>query len=59
MKARHAVNDVMLYRIVKNFGSKKVWRIRTVGSLAEKNFGKLKSTCIGNVMDIVKIGKLL
>ena len=25
-----------VYRIVKNFGSKKGWRIRTVESLAEK-----------------------
>ena len=24
------------YRIAKNFGSKKVWQIRTVGSLVEK-----------------------
>ena len=24
------------YHTVKNFGGKKVWRIRTVGSLAEK-----------------------
>ena len=24
------------YRIVKNFGSKEVWQIKTVGSLAEK-----------------------
>ena len=27
---------VATYRVVKNFGSKKVWRIRAVGSLAEK-----------------------
>ena len=45
-----------MYCIVKTFGSKEVWRIRTVGSLAEKN-GELKSTCIGYVMEIVKIGE--
>ena len=35
---------------------KKFWRITTVGSLAEKT---LKSICIGNVMEIVKIGDKL
>ena len=45
---------VIPYR--KIFGGIKVWRIKTVGSLAEKNFGELKSICIGNVMEIVKIG---
>ena len=40
-----------------NFGSKKVVQIMTVESLVEKNFGKLKSSYIGNVMEIVKIGK--
>ena len=42
--------------MVKNFNGKKVWQIRTVGSLAEKNFGKLKSNSMENVMEIVKIG---
>ena len=41
--------------IVKSFGSKKLWRIRTGGSLVEKTFGNLKSICLGNVMEIVKI----
>ena len=31
------------YHIVKNFGSKKVWRKRTVGSLAEKTLANLSS----------------
>ena len=43
----------------KNLGGKKVWQVRTVGSLAEKSFGELKSICIGNVIEIVKIGKTL
>ena len=43
----------------KNFGDIKVWRIRTVGSFLEKNFGKVKSICIGDVMKIVKSGKNL
>ena len=47
-----------IYHTVKNFGGKKLWRIRTVGSLVE-NLGKLKSIYIGNVMEIVKIGKKL
>ena len=38
----------------KNFGGKKVWRISAVGSLVEK-FGELKSICIRNAMEIVKI----
>ena len=41
------------YRTAKNFGGKKPWRIRTVG----RNFDELKSICIGNVMEIVNIGK--
>ena len=45
------------YRIVKNFSSKQVCRIKTIGSLVEKNVGELKSICIGNVMEIVKIGE--
>ena len=40
------------YRILKNFGSKKVVRIRTAGSLAENNYGELKVhfhwKCYGN-----------
>ena len=47
------------YRIVKTFGGKKGWRIRTIGSVAEKRYGELKSICIGNVMEIMKIGKKL
>ena len=39
----------------KNFGGTKVWQIWTVGNLVE-NFGKLKYICIGNVMEIMKIG---
>ena len=40
-------------RIVKNFGGKKVWRIRTVGSLAEKKlYSRIKvhlhKKCYGN-----------
>ena len=31
----------------------KLWKIRTVGRLAEK-LGEMKSICIGNVMEIVK-----
>ena len=42
--------------VIINFGNKKNWQMRTVGSLVE-NFNKLKSICIGNVMEIVKIGK--
>ena len=48
-----------LYHVVKNFGGKKLGWIRTVRSLVEKNFGELKFICIGNVMEIVKIGKKL
>ena len=39
------------YGIVKNFGGKKVWRIRTVGSLAEKTWQievHLHRECYGN-----------
>ena len=46
------------YRTVKNFGSKKVWQIRTVGSLAE-NLWQNEVHFAGNVMEIVKIGKKL
>ena len=49
--------SVFNYRVVKNFGGKKVWRIGTVGNLVEK-FGELKSICIGNVMETVKIGEI-
>ena len=49
----------LAYRTVKNIGSKQLWQIRNVGSLAEKIFGKLKSIGIGNVIEIVKIGKKL
>ena len=41
------------------FGSKKLRKLRIAGNLAEKNFGVLKSICIGNVLEIVKIGKKL
>ena len=44
------------YHIAKNFSSKKVWQIRIIGNLAEKNFDKLK---LENVMEIVKIGEKL
>ena len=44
------------YHTVKNLGSQKLWGISTVGSLAKK-LGELMSICIGNVMEIVKIGK--
>ena len=40
-----------VYRIVKNVGSKKVWRIRTVGRLAEKTLANeihLHRECFGN-----------
>ena len=58
--AIHCTVDTMSYleyRTVKIFGGKKAWWIRTVGSLVEKTlvFGELKSICIGNVMEIVKI----
>ena len=40
------------YHIAKNFGSKKVWRIRTAGSFTENNYGELKIhfhwECYGN-----------
>ena len=47
-----------IYRTVKilSLAVKNFWRIRTVGSLAEKT---LKSICIENVMEIVKIGDKL
>ena len=44
------------YRSVNNFGSKKVWEIKTVGSLAD-NLWQIEVHLIGNVMEIVIIGK--
>ena len=45
------------------YGKKPWWKqslaTKITGSLAEKAFGKLKSTCLGNVMEIVNIGKKL
>ena len=49
-------NNCMMYRIVRMFDYQKVWQLKIIGSLAE-NFGKLKSICIGNVMDILKLVK--
>ena len=43
------------------YGKKPWWKQslanKITGSLAEKTCGKLKSTCLENVMEIVKIGK--
>ena len=43
------------YHIVTNFGGKKNWWIRAVGSLAEECW---QIEVIGNVMELVKIGKI-
>ena len=39
----------------KNFGSKKVWQIRTIGSLAENILWRNEVHLHKNVMEIVKI----
>ena len=49
----------------KSIWKKRVWQIHpelqivyhTVKTFGGKNFGELKSICIGNVMEIVKIGE--
>ena len=35
-----------VHRMVKNVSGKKLWRIRTVGSLSKKNFGESKSMLV-------------
>ena len=48
---------IYIVQYSKNFGGKKVCRIRTVGKVWQKNFGELKFICVGDVMEIVKTGK--
>ena len=46
-----------IYQTVKKFGSKKNLANKDCRKFGRKSFGKLKSICIGNVMEIVKIDK--
>ena len=50
-----------IYRTIKNFGGKKVWRMRTVGSLVEKLQQievHLHRECYGNVKIGVKLDEM-
>ena len=42
-----------MYHRAKNFGGKKVWQRK----FGRENIGELKSICMRNIMEIVKIGK--
>ena len=45
-----------MYHIVKNFGGKSLAN-KGCRKFGRENFGELKSICMRNVMEILKIGK--
>ena len=51
------IDCVDVYRIVKNFGGESSLVNKDCRKFGGKNFSKLKSICIGNVMEIVKTGE--